>query len=55
MQNNCDFFNRQTTDKKLKMLTKILYYKNIFITIYYIVEYIFCISIFNDFSELIGF
>lgn len=55
MQDSCDFFDGQTTDKKLETPAEVLCCKNVFVTIRYIAEYVFCISISNDFLELIGF
>lgn len=49
MQDSCNFFSRQIANKNLETLVEVLYYKNIFIIICYITEYIFRISIFNDF------
>lgn len=55
MRKSCDFFDGQTIDKKLEMPTDISCCKNVFLTIRYIVKYIFYISIFNNFLELIAF
>lgn len=55
IQNSYDFFDKQTANKKLEICIKVLYCKNVFVTIRYIIEYIFYISISNDSLELIGF
>ena len=54
-RDSCDFFDGQTADKKLETPAEVSCRKNVFVTIRYIAEYVFRISISNDFPELIGF